>query len=132
MKPRENSVFANHDINGLKSLARLRLNFSQLHEHKFRHNFSHIVNLMCSCGVEPEATLHYLLHCDPHSACRKEFLNGIYTLNLSLKKYSEDNLLNVLLYGAETFTFRMNKEILICTISFLKKSDRFSGRPYCS
>ena len=78
---------------------------------------------MCSCGIEPEATLRYLLHCDPDSAYWKEFLNGIYTLNPFLKTYSEDNILNALLYRAETFTFRMNQEILL---------DRFSGLPYCS
>ena len=35
VSPRENSVFAVHDINGLKFLTRLRLNFSHLNEHKF-------------------------------------------------------------------------------------------------
>ena len=48
--PRENSVFAVHDINGLKLLTRLRLNFSHLNEHKFRHNFNDTINLMCSWG----------------------------------------------------------------------------------
>ena len=32
---RENSVFEVHDINGLKLLTRLRLDFSNLNEHKF-------------------------------------------------------------------------------------------------
>ena len=40
VRPRENLVFAIHDINGLKLLTRLRLNFSHLNEHKFRHNDS--------------------------------------------------------------------------------------------
>ena len=35
VRPRENSVFAVHDINGLKLLTRSRLNFSHLNEHKF-------------------------------------------------------------------------------------------------
>ena len=35
VRPRENSVFAVHDINGLKLLTHLRLNFSHLNEHKF-------------------------------------------------------------------------------------------------
>ena len=44
---RENSVFADHDINGLNLLTHLRLNFSNLNEHKFRHNFNHTMNLLC-------------------------------------------------------------------------------------
>ena len=37
IRPKENSVFAIHDTKGLKLLTRLRLNFSHLNEHKFRH-----------------------------------------------------------------------------------------------
>ena len=40
VRRRENLVFAIHDINGLKLLTRLRLDFSHLNEHKFRHNDS--------------------------------------------------------------------------------------------
>ena len=39
VKPRENSVFAVHDINRVKLLTRLTLDFSHLNENKFRHNF---------------------------------------------------------------------------------------------
>ena len=41
---RESLVFAVHDINGLKLLTRLRLNFGHLNEHKFRHNFNDTIN----------------------------------------------------------------------------------------
>ena len=30
----------------------LRLNFSHLNEHKFRHNFLGTINPLCSCGSE--------------------------------------------------------------------------------
>ena len=45
--PRENSVFAVHNINGLKLLTHLRLKFRHLNEHKFRHNFNDTINPMC-------------------------------------------------------------------------------------
>ena len=67
VRPRENSVFEVHDINGVKLLTRLRLDLSYLNEHKFRHNFDDIINPMCSCGKEPKTTLHYLLRCDLYS-----------------------------------------------------------------
>ena len=60
VRPRENSVFEVHDINGVKLLTRLRLNFSHLNEHKFRQKFYDTINPMCSCGKEPGTTLHYL------------------------------------------------------------------------
>ena len=57
--PKENSMYAIHDISGLKLLTRLRLNFSHLNEHKSRHNFKDTVNPMCSCGFGPETTVQY-------------------------------------------------------------------------
>ena len=122
VRTRESSVFSVHDINGLKLLTRLRLNFSHLNEHKFRHNFNDTINPMCSCGKEPETTLHYLLRCDFYSIYRLELLNDICALNHSLKNISEENLLKVLLYGAEEFSFKINSEILKCTIKFIKKT----------
>ena len=110
-----------HDINGLKLLTRLRLNFSHLNEYKFRHNFNDTINPMCSCGKEPETTLHYLLRCNFYSIYRLELLNDICALNHSLKNISEENLLKVLLYGAEEFSFKISSEILKCTIKFIKK-----------
>ena len=82
---------------------------------------------MCSCGKEPETTLHYLLRCDLYSIYRLELLNDVCALNGSLKNSSEEKLLKILLYGAEDFTSQMNSEILKCTIKFIKKTDRFSG-----
>ena len=47
IRPKENSVFAIHDTNGIKLLTRLRLNFTHLNEHKFRHGFRDMIDLMC-------------------------------------------------------------------------------------
>ena len=46
---------------GLKFLARLRLRFSHLNEHRFRHNFQECINPLFSCSLETENTSHYLL-----------------------------------------------------------------------
>ena len=73
-----------------------------------------------------------LLCCHFYYTFRLELLNDIYTLNPSLKSYSDNNLLNAPLYGAETFTSSVNIEILICVISFFKKSYHFSGPWSCS
>ena len=59
LRPRENSVFAVHAINGVKLLICLRLDFSQLSEDKLRHNSFN--------DKEPKTILHYLLCCDFYS-----------------------------------------------------------------
>ena len=101
VRPRENSFSAVHEVNCLKLLNRLRLNFSHLNEHKFRHNFNDTINPICSWGKEPETTLHYLPRCNFYSIYRLELLNDICALNHSLKNISEENLLKMLLYGAK-------------------------------
>ena len=62
IRPKKTSIFKIHDINGIKLLNRLRLHFSHLNEHKFRHNFRDATDPMCSCGLEPETT-HSITFC---------------------------------------------------------------------
>ena len=82
---------------------------------------------MCTCGLEPETTFHYLLRCNHYSTQRLELLNNLCFLNPSLKNYSIEKVLNILLYGSEDFSYSMDKEILKATIKYLKVSERFNG-----
>ena len=84
----ENSVFKIHDINGIKLLKHLRLHFTHLNEHKFRHNFRATIDPICRCGLEPETTLHYLLRWNLSSDLRTELLHDVCGLNPSLKNLS--------------------------------------------
>ena len=84
----KNSVFGVSDIYGVKLLTRLRLNFSHLNEHKFRHNFNDTINPMCNCGAATEITIHYLLRCRLYSVKRAELLDGVYKLDSTLHKIS--------------------------------------------
>ena len=61
IKPSENPIFNCHNSSGIKLITRLRLGFSHLREHKFRHNFQDTLNPICSCGENIETTTHYLI-----------------------------------------------------------------------
>ena len=61
--PSENKIFNIHDKVGIKLLTRLRLGFSHLHEHKFRHNFADTLNPLYPCSIEPERTMQFFLCC---------------------------------------------------------------------
>ena len=52
-----NSTYKIYDPLGIKLLTRLRLGFSHLSEHKFRHNFTDSLNPLYSCSLE--STLHF-------------------------------------------------------------------------
>ena len=82
---------------------------------------------MCNCGFEPETTDHDLLRCKLYTDLRLDLLNDTYTISQSLKNFSEDQLVNVLLFGSENFTLDANANILRRTIEFLKTTERFNN-----
>ena len=47
----ENSLFSIHDLVGTKRLSRLKLQFSHLKKHKFRHSFSDTVIPMSCTAI---------------------------------------------------------------------------------
>ena len=49
IRPNDASVYSVHEPLGVVSLTRLRVGFSHLREHKFRHNFADINDTFCSC-----------------------------------------------------------------------------------
>ena len=62
--PMENKTFSIYDPLGNKLLNRLRVDFSHLNEHKFRHNFADTLNPLCSCSLETESTAHFFYVAD--------------------------------------------------------------------
>ena len=55
-------IYNIYDPQGPKFLNKLRLGFSRLREHKFRHDFADTVNpSLCSCALEIESTEHFFL-----------------------------------------------------------------------
>ena len=97
VKTSVNSVFAIHDINNIKLLTFLILNFSRLNEHKFRHNFLDTRNPMCSCGSEPKTTLHFLFRCQNPVISRSNVLKNVYNLGQTLRNCDDDHLIHTLL-----------------------------------
>ena len=62
VRPMKKSTFGAHDIEGVRLLTPLRVQFSDLREHRFRHRF-HCSNPMCLCQTGIEDNEHFLLHC---------------------------------------------------------------------
>ena len=111
---------------GLKFLARLRLRFSHLNEHRFRHNFQECINPLCSCSLETENTSHYLLHCHHFSQNRINLMNSVNSIFENFDVRSDNIKTDVLLYGDPRLGGESNKIILEATISYLKTSERFT------
>ena len=77
IRPIQSDVYNIFDPIGLKFLTRLRLDFSHLNEHRFRHNFQDCLNPLCSCSLQTEDTIHYLLHCHHFSQHRIDLINSV-------------------------------------------------------
>ena len=120
IRPNSFSIFNIDDPKGLKYLTRLRLNLSHLRQHKFRHNFQDTLNPLYSCSLETESVNHFLLRCHFFTHARKTLLDNLVETIGDVANISESKLVNILLYGNETFNAEINATILKNTIIFLK------------
>ena len=125
IRPSGNSTYKIYDPLGIKLLSRLRLGFSHLSEHKFRHNFADSLNPFCSGSLETKSTLHFFSTLPKlyyFTQCPYDWFKNINDTIMSL---NENDLLRVILYGNKNFDNNMNISILTATVKFIKVSERF-------
>ena len=121
-----NSLFSIYDPLGVKLLTRLRLQFSHLNEHKFRHGFEDTINAMCACGSEVEFTEHFFLRCHLYSPQRLELLENLEKVDSSYLNLNVKGKVSFLLYGSQSTTSKSsNHKILKCVINYIKETGRF-------
>ena len=85
------------------------------------------INPLCTCSLEIESLSHLFLHC--------HFTNILLTLFSELQsvdaniayKFSDNEIVVLLLYGSPKFDTDQNQKILSSQISFILKSQRFDG-----
>ena len=61
IRPSKRSIFNVNDPEGVNYLTRLRLQFSHLNEHKFRHGSLDLFDPLCNCSLEVENNEHLFL-----------------------------------------------------------------------
>ena len=110
----------------MKLLTCLRLQFSHLNEHKFRHGFNDTVDPFCARGNEIETTEHFFLRCHFYSAQRKELVKSREKLDPYFLKLNPKNQVLVLLYGSQINDSKsFNRDILKNVIIYIKATARF-------
>ena len=75
-------IFAIYDLLGVKLLTLLRLQFSHLNKHNFRHGFGDTINATCARGSEIEIAEHFL-RCHLYHPHRLELFGDIENVNPS-------------------------------------------------
>ena len=125
IRPLGNDAYGIYDPLGIRLLNRLRLGFSYLREHKFRHNFADTLNPLCSCSLETEDTEHYFLRCQNNLSFRRTLMNDLNNINNATASLNSNILLRVILYSDESFSKETNCKILAASIKFIKYTKRF-------
>ena len=101
-----------HDPIGMRLLSRLRLQFTHLKEHKFRHGFNDTVNPMCPCGTDVETTEHFPLRCHCFSTQIFELFDYLYRLDPPFPKLNTKEKVAYLLYGSRSNSSSLNKDVI--------------------
>ena len=127
IRPLPNSIFNIHNPLGIKYLTRLRIGFSHLKEHKFRHNFQDSVDPMCSCGSGTKTTKNFLLHCPNFHLQRQTLFNKIATIDSNILTENEESIVNILLFGKLNSENYFNKAILNASIEFILSTEKFNN-----
>ena len=125
IRPEANNIFNVHNAKGIKLLTRLRVGFSHLKEHKFRHNFVDAINPLCSCGNFVESTAHFFLHCTHFSNQRLTLINKIKDIDKHIFDKNDSFTIQTLLFGDEKLSITDNKSISEAKIQFSISSGRF-------
>ena len=127
-RPKPSPVFGARDNQGVVFLNWLRLGFSHLNEHKFRHGFRDILDPFCACRTNSiENSQHFLLHCSIYSHARRLLFNKLQALDINFYPLSPHKLLSLLLYGDPMLASNINNAILNLSIEFILETARFSG-----
>ena len=115
----------NRDKHGMRRLTQIRVDFSDLRDHRFNHKF-HCPSPICSCGIEDETTTHFLLSCPRYDELRQTYLSKISQItNSDVSILPKEHLTDLLLYGSKAYNDISNELILTETILYIYKSERF-------
>ena len=115
-------------------MTRLRLRFSHLNEHKFRHGFLHSLNPLCNCCFEVEDNEHFFLRRLNFENVRRSFFIHKPSINYSFKNLPSHLKVKLLLFGDSKLSAIDSNLILKASIKYVMTTNRFSVQwlRYCS
>ena len=109
----------------------MRVGFSRLREHKFRHGFLGIVDPIISCRTNAvENTEHYLLHCSNFANQGTLLFDDLQNIGINYGPLDASSFSRMLLFGNTKFSNNVNSGIIYAVIKFIESTSRFSGSIY--
>ena len=80
---------------------------------------------MFPCSLEAEDTYHFFMRCQNFSNQRNVLFDDLNSINSEILKMSENEIVQVLLFGNKGFPKDINFRIITFSIRFIKNSKRF-------
>ena len=99
IRPSKRSIFTVNDPEGVKYLTRLRLHFSHLNEHKFRHGFLDTLNPLCNCSLEVEGNEYFFLRGLNFENARRSLSMDISSISSAFINFPSHLKVELLLFG---------------------------------
>jgi len=125
IRPKSNSTFDIRDKFGIKLLTKIRVEFSDLRDHRFNHNFN-CLSPTCLCGIEDETSVHFYLCCSRYLTQRAILLSNLSDIIASdVSVLPNEHLIHIILYGSNVYNKICNKLILEQSILYIKNTKRF-------
>ena len=126
IRPEKKDTFGIRDKYGLSLLTRLRVDFNDLREYRFRRLFN-CDTPICACTLENESNEHFFLRCPRFESQRLTLLNSVCEITESADTIFAPSsvLCDLLLYGSVKFSDDSNHKILASSIRFIKATKRF-------
>ena len=109
IRPEKNPIYGINDTVGTRHFSKLRLTFSILNEHRFRHNFN-CLNPVCMCGTAIDDNGHFLLHCPIYEEAERDLLGSLSNIpGLDIRKVNTQSLCHLLPYRNPRLTLIANR-----------------------
>jgi hypothetical protein len=125
--PPKRSYFGILDKYGIRPLTKIRVDCSDLRDHRHNHGFVNCPSPMCPCDTGNETSEHFLTRCPRFTSPRAIMLNTIsQVLNNDISVLPDDHLSDILLYGSKMYNEITNKLIIESTVRFIKNTKRFA------
>ena len=126
IRPKRKEYFGILDKQGTRFITLLRMGLSPLKKHKFDYNFIDTPDPMCSAKDGVENTEHFLLLCQSYNNIRATLVRKLTEiLKINFDIYPNKKKVEILLYGSKNISAEDNKNILIESISLVRKSKCF-------
>ena len=112
--PVQNSEFKVLNPLRIKFVTGLRLGFSHLNKHKFKHNFQN-----CVVELEVESTIHFFLHCYFFGKFLQILSKTVEKIIKGISHLNDDLLVNQLIYGSLSYSFEENNQIINASVKYI-------------